>query len=930
MSELFLKLLNMSITASWLIVAVVVLRLVLKKAPKWINCVLWALVAVRLICPFSFESKVSLVPDVQPMPQAAEEYQVQLPPEGAVTVYPNIDGTTDPDAAIVVTSESGLVIDVADIAAAVWLAGMVVLLLYAAISYLRLRRRVSAAMPIGNKVWFCDAVESPFILGFFRPRIYLPSGIAEGDMEHVLAHEQAHLKRRDHWWKPLGYVLLAVYWFNPLIWVAYILLCRDIELACDEKVINRPDTDRKAYSEALLACSVKRSAITACPLAFGEVSVRGRIKSVLNYKKPAFWIILVALVACIVVAVCFLTDPVGQEAEEQGSISATSGADESEVIPVTSELDESSPALEEAMDHVSSRIAMLNDKWKTIAPGNWITEGRVTAFECVASIAMENIRVELYRLEYRMLLDGNVNAVLVGGMSHEEIDGKVWLTEWESSGQPYLLHYSASRDGQIDWAMTTTEEIGMIYAENKDMETELGLDKYTIAAQKLYEKYLKNVSNDAAVDYSILNGTAEFFNQPLEITEDPMTYQERLDWVKSGTVYTETLENGGETSSVSLGQWKEGDGCLAYVWQFYGSLHPGVCCLTIRFKDGTQARLPLPDEQTYRTAKPTSMEFQNGKFVYDVQLDSEWPEDESIQKRVYHYELDLTKKTLSLSLSLTESTANSTVADAMVAAVETLLEEELPATISMTGAGRFHPILGRVDHVFDAWDSINGKNSCRGILDHTYQEVDSLETSDILITLEFTVNGVDWGLTFYEGTDSLSVWTDGAEYYFKAIPNQEDIFLSPLGSLIRRWYDEAEYMALDGYDGKTLVVPNTGQSYLEAAQAWCEAYESLHLMASPGSKECYSYVSCRVEAAEGATNMYREQGEIGENTYAFYAYTAFVPENEQALQWSMAGNTGAYEGDDPNVPKEAYEYTRCGYITLEEDGWHGVIVGTGW
>ena len=280
MSELFLKLLNMSIAASWLILAVVVLRLLLKKAPKWVNCILWALVAVRLICPFSFESNISLVPERVGNGEAVTEWagdyldDVWTIPDTSVYYDAAVTAGREPIYAgdghyyvVAKNDQLGAPATVGDtvvpVLSAVWLAGMVLLLLYALISYLRLRRRVSAAMLLRENIWLCDAVESPFILGFFRPRIYLPSNIAEEDMEHVLAHERAHLQRRDHWWKPLGYVLLAVYWFNPLIWVVYLLLCRDIELACDEKVINRPNTDRKAYSEALLACSVKRSAITA-------------------------------------------------------------------------------------------------------------------------------------------------------------------------------------------------------------------------------------------------------------------------------------------------------------------------------------------------------------------------------------------------------------------------------------------------------------------------------------------------------------------------------------------------------------------------------------------------------------------------------------------------------------------------------------------
>lgn len=290
MTALFLKLLDLSWKAGWLILAVTVLRALLRRAPKWTRCALWAPAAVRLVCPVCVESPLSLIPGGEPVVRRAAELQIQSGPGEAV--------------------RSGPVLRAADIAAAVWLAGMAALLLYALVSTLRLRRRVRAALPLGDGVWLCDAVDSPFILGVFHPRIYLPSDITGDETGHVLAHEQAHLKRRDHWWKPLGFLLLAVYWFHPLVWLAYVLFCRDMELACDEKVVRDLNAaGKKAYAETLLACSVRRAGTAACPLAFGEVGVKARVKAVLRDQKPAFRGLLAAGAACAVLAVCFLTDP---------------------------------------------------------------------------------------------------------------------------------------------------------------------------------------------------------------------------------------------------------------------------------------------------------------------------------------------------------------------------------------------------------------------------------------------------------------------------------------------------------------------------------------------------------------------------------------------------------------------------------------------
>ena len=311
MAAVFLKLLNLSISASWLVLAVLVLRLVSKRSPKWMNVLLWGIVALRLVLPFSVESALSLIPSAETVSPAV----VQFDPAPTITSGVEfIDNAVNPS-----LSESFAAAPLASVnplyvwtylAGWVWLIGLGVMLLYALVSYLRLRRRVSVSLPIRDRIYLCDAISSPFILGVVKPHIYLPSGLDEVQRQNVLAHEQAHLARRDHWWKPLGFALLAVYWFNPVLWLAYTLLCRDIELACDERVIRTMDESAvKTYSTVLLACSMPRKAVITCPLAFGEVGVKERVRNALHYKKPAFWVVAASVAVCVVVAVCFLTNP---------------------------------------------------------------------------------------------------------------------------------------------------------------------------------------------------------------------------------------------------------------------------------------------------------------------------------------------------------------------------------------------------------------------------------------------------------------------------------------------------------------------------------------------------------------------------------------------------------------------------------------------
>ena len=310
MNELFLKIINMSISASWLVLAVLILRFVLKKAPKWINVLLWGIVAIRLICPFSFESTLSLIPSAETIP-------LNIGMDSTPTINSGISAINNAVNPIISQSNTpmaGASVNLLQITIGIyeyiWIFGMIALALYTAISYWRLRRKVDTAVRYKDNIFQSENVSFPFVLGIIKPRIYLPFKMNGQYLEYVVAHEQAHICRKDHWWKPLGFLLLMIHWFNPLMWLAYVLLCRDIELACDEKVIKELGNEQRGdYTQALVACSVNRRMIAACPLAFGEVSVKERVKSVMNYKKPAFWVIIISVIVCVGVAVCFLTNP---------------------------------------------------------------------------------------------------------------------------------------------------------------------------------------------------------------------------------------------------------------------------------------------------------------------------------------------------------------------------------------------------------------------------------------------------------------------------------------------------------------------------------------------------------------------------------------------------------------------------------------------
>ena len=593
MTDVFYKILQMSISASWLILAIVVLRIFLKKVPRKIICFLWALVAIRLVCPFAIESRFSLIPDTQGI-FADYENQLEnagtdnvnaglqdmsgavggaLDNEGAaggnadmasgklnneidnaagnITVgdnaagnitagntaggnitggsvsdggiaagniadknnmsgnIPNISSGNDMQGGTADRVNNGGINDISggnfegnldnadnnlsgaatsdnQKAAAgnpgytailagklggislgrlafIWTAGCVILLLYAVCSYILLRRKTGAAFNNGENIYICDDIDTPFILGIFSPKIYIPSLLTEEERGYVIAHEKAHLKRLDCVWKPLGFILLAMYWFNPLSWVAYILLCRDIELACDERVIADKDIEyKKQYAMTLLNCSSPKKMVSACPLAFGEVSVKTRIKMVLNYKKPAFWLVLAAVAACVVVMVCFMTNP-------------KSSAPDNESV-AGENIDESSsaePDSEKLVAEGGSEVINNNgwSVWFEAMPGysfSYSEDGIDIAYDefgekaYLRSLQMSSLsgtygelrtsdKLQKWGMQYKGTLEEYIDGEV--GVSIYKYDETASASESEEPGEGYFIIFGSTQSGTV-WTLT--------------------------------------------------------------------------------------------------------------------------------------------------------------------------------------------------------------------------------------------------------------------------------------------------------------------------------------------------------------------------------------------------------------------------------------------------------------------------------------------
>lgn len=381
-SAIFLTLLNMSISASYVILAVVVARLILRKAPKRIRCFLWLLVAIRLICPVTIESLFSLVPK-QDVIEAEIVYEQTPQIHTGITV---VDSSVNQYmqnhlAPKVVTSINPLQI-VAMLGALIWFCGMVVMLGFLIYSWAQLKKQVKTAVPkevAGVKIYQSEKIATPFLFGFIKPRIYIPFTVSEQDLTYVVLHEQAHYRRRDYLIKPIAYLLLTVYWFQPLLWVAYILLCRDIELACDELVIREGDEQqseneepkeafRKLYSQALLSCAASRKMISACPVAFGEIGVKARVKNVLNYKKPTFWVLVVMVVLCITIPLCFMTQKKEEPQElvslEQQKVTGSDTNEETTFLNLSDEQNLLDEVTAEELAILQEQIAELETQTK--------------------------------------------------------------------------------------------------------------------------------------------------------------------------------------------------------------------------------------------------------------------------------------------------------------------------------------------------------------------------------------------------------------------------------------------------------------------------------------------------------------------------------------------------------------------------------------
>lgn len=486
METLFLKFLNLSINASILIAAILFFRFAFWKAPKWITCLIWSLVGIRLLIPFSIESSFSLIPQREPIPSSTI---VRMTPASSVISQAI---TTSIDTSVNVTQSSST--SVILFLSYVWIAGLIIMFAYTFFSYLVLRNKLKTATLYSAGVKQSENVSSPFVLGIIRPTIFIPYSLNDSDLKYVLFHERAHVKRRDYIWKPLGFLILSVYWFNPIIWLAYIILCKDIELACDERVINRLDSDaRKEYSRVLLNCSVKHKMIIACPVAFGETDVKRRVKKVMNYKKPAFWIILVAILCCIVVGICFMTYP------QRHSIA------DNEKDNMVKETNKTESAQTGENDTSDSQTVSLRKM--TVDDINQLKSKRDFSWDDFSIFEGEDIGSGLFVFKYEMD-DGGY--VLVSGSSLDQ--------------KPQTIIYYRS-DGEVDYLLSNPQENHF--------------EKYRISADQLSQ-----MTDDELVE-NVMNHP---YLTEVYVVNDPQIVIDKMPEISDA--FAELLKRGSATESI--------------------------------------------------------------------------------------------------------------------------------------------------------------------------------------------------------------------------------------------------------------------------------------------------------------------------------------------------------------------------------------------
>lgn len=889
---------SMSVTAAVVIAVVLLVRLLLRRAPKVFSYALWAVVLFRLLCPISFTTGFSLLGILAPL--AAEPAATV---SGADYVRPDTaQGTPQPDLPPV-TGGSGAAEQLlptvqrpvpitpaapveppVPVLGMIWLSGVLAMLIYSAVSLLLLRRRLVGAAPLRDNIYLADHIRSPFVMGVLRPRIYLPSTLSRQEQTYIILHEQHHIRRLDHIMKLLAFAALCIHWFNPLVWLAFVLAGRDMEMSCDEAVVKRLGGGIRAdYSMSLLRLATGRHMISGAPLAFGEGDTKSRVKNVLNWKKPRPWMILLAAAVCAaVIASCAVNPPGAEESPSNGQTGQYVSMED--FARQTMEAAETVTYYAAAGGEVTAAVTGTKLAWLE-------KQGELDGLAPDGTL-------EAWTFSYLVQVDAAPDDIMLVGGMHEE-DGWYDLEGQGGHNLVTLRYEDGSYDILYDQVVNDNQDF---YGYHNSYEEAIH-DWYVTDQGMDLPLYVKDWTEQIIYPDGEYHG-----NYPVHRYDGDGWYlyipvQAWTQWAEDAghCLWTSDYNTGSaldvyrregsarsEADGLAAQGWIEVEGAVPHVRHWEGGTEdyyydaPDGGCYQVRISWQDQNLTDYP----YIAVEPSVLRLMAESFTVDDRM--------------------------SMSTSVDPGEA------ALLSALEGISEGD-PLTLRLTRDG------GEAGVYDDCWAGYNGIYYLNSLTGRSWQTAEAgsgpAEGSAVTLT------GADWRLTAWENGEPVSFSGPDGEVWL--IAEEMDYAETPYQAL-RGWFDEAEYADLGGYGEDSIVIPNTGQSWQEAAAAFSQDVQELHLQASEGSKYRYTFVQTSVESAEETTAAFRERGELGENGWCFYLTTVFVPENEQALNYSMAGNTGNYTGNDPAVPTGAYEHYRCCIITLDADGWHGAVLGTGW
>lgn len=884
---LFPKILNMSLTAGFVIVLVLLARLLLRKAPKVFSYALWAVVLFRLLCPLTFESPVSIVPDTTPITSEQIEAVIpSIPFQTPANIASNrIAETENPDNPVHVSSEAGGGV----IITFVWLFGIVAMLIYSIFSLLRLKRKLIGAVPLRENIYLADYIVAPFVIGVIRPKIYLPSTLSEREQEYIILHEQTHIRRFDHILKLVSFLALTLHWFNPLVWAAFILSGKDMEMSCDEAVMKKMDGDIRAdYSASLLSLATGRKIFAGAPLAFGEGDTKSRIKNVMNYKKPAFWVVIAALAAVLAVCVGLAANP-----HNNGG----------------------------ALDSIAAKLLQYRTEY---LGDNSKVGGIVMALEYPDKVAYSSFALDTESVTVNLDTDTETRNFYTGALNEGPFRKNAIIMFALIHNAEYITF--ELDDGTNPYSMQFTRD-------GVDMFVDGDIWSYSSSPEQ-FETLLQMMESIEVTEPEPWNPQPEYENQD--------DYFEALEAARAAVKPEEiAVDDKGQNEKTALA-WME-----AYLGMYKALPKDNMAYIAQGVVDRLEvikvSKEGLPKAFVFSvtfSVRPTYPIAQGGFWAAGNTTDSPG-RDETWGQHHIEVELRLEDDGKYHFVYMGSGAVGSLDAYDMVKDKGTAGEEyDTPTSAAERAQAVLDSVVsgGTVAMTLTAADGMgggryevpleygNGRNRVSGFdssFNWSYIKSSPFFSPGSVSSLKVESPDGAAAIQCWQGSNLVLCTLDGESFRFSAgVLGSDAVFDGTIFTYLRFWYDEAEISGLRG----DIVIPDKGQSYQEIAQAWTDAYEGAMLRTTAGSKYACTYVKTTASVKEDSMDSWYPAKALETEHFYFDYSTVFVRDNDQS-NWLMAGNTADYKGND--APAGALKYYLMGPMYLTEEGWRCDGVGTG-